>query len=506
MNGKKRLLLVYPAMGMSGALVRHLPLSLLYAAADALKSGFSADIVDVRLDPSGWRENIAARLSADTILVGISVMTGTPVSGALEITRWIKQHYPDLPVVWGGPHVTFCGDEVLFEQGIDFAVSGYGSKVLCRLACNLRGDSDALPLELIPGLICREPETSVARSVPPDNTFELLDFRDIPYQLIESDLPRYGQLDMSERIFPLYSSMGCPYRCSFCSSPAQYSGMEKKYLPISPGEVVDHIEYVHKRYGAGYIYFIDDDSFVDLAHVAAIIDGIDRRGIRVRLGFRGARVDEILRMDDEFLSKLVASGTSILHIGAESGSQRMLDLMRKGCTVADILEVNLRLAKHPEIVAAYNWVVGTPGETLDDLRQTRELILQLLDENPAAIIFAPNMYRPLPGTELYELALKHGYRRPERLEEWAEVEVEGGFRPDWISPEFARTVEMMRVTSYFIDDKPLKLQTGNTLAYRMLRIAAWLYGPLARLRFRHGITAILVEQRLFAWFVGRMRG
>ena len=493
-------------MGLSGALVRHMPLSLLYAATDALKAGFAVEIVDVRLNPTAWQKDIAARICDETLLVGISVMTGTPVGSALQITRWLKEHYPALTVVWGGPHVTFCGAEVLDEPGIDFAVCSYGSLPLCRLGCHLRGDGDALPLEEIPGLVYRDTATSAVHLVLPDNSFELPDFHDIPYHLIEADMARYGQLDAAERIFPLYSSVGCPYRCSFCSSPAQYAGMDKKYLPVPPQEVADHIEYVHRIYQAGYIYFIDDDSFVDLAHVAAIINEIKRRGVKVRLGFRGARVDEILRMDDDFLSGLAAAGTAIMHIGAESGSQRILDLMRKGCTVADILEANRRLARHPEIMAAYNFVVGTPGESLDDLRQTRELIMRLLKENPAAIIFAPNMYRPLPGTELYELAVQHGYRRPERVEEWIDVEVEGAFRPPWISLEFARMVEMMRVTSYFIDNKPLKLRTGNTFRYRMLTIAARIYGPLARLRFRHGITSFLVEQSLFAWFAERMRG
>lgn len=502
----RRLLLVYPSMGMSGALVRHIPLSLLYAAIDALKAGFAVDIVDVRLNPAGWREDINRRISGDTILVGISVMTGTPVRSALEITRWLKAQHPGLPVVWGGPHVTFCGAEVLAEPDIDFAVCSYGSLPLCRLACHLRGDSDALQLQQIPALLFRDVVTAEVRSNPLDHTFEIPDYRDIPYHLVEAELDRYGQLDAAERIFPLYSSMGCPYHCSFCSSPAQYAGMEKKYLPISAHEVVDHVEYVHSRYSAGYIYFIDDDSFVDLAHVTAIIDEIARRGIHVRLGFRGARVDEILRMDDDFLSKLAAAGTTILHIGAESGSQRMLDLMRKGCTVADIVQVNRRLARHPEITAAYNWVVGVPTETVEDLKKTRDLILLLLQENPAAIIFAPNTYRPLPGTELYELAAGHGYQRPERPDDWINIEVEGDFRLPWLSSEFNRMVEMMRVTSYFIDDKPLKLNTGNTLQFRLLRFATYFYGPVARFRFRYGIATFLLEQRLFAWFVNRMRG
>lgn len=503
-SGNKKILLIYPTMGMSGALVRHIPLSLLYVAVDAIKAGFIIDVIDIRLNPAGWREEIKACVCDNTLLVGISVMTGSPVKSALDTTRWLKGQYPALPVVWGGPHVTFCGAEILEDKNIDFAISSYGSLPLCRLAKYLRGDADALSLEKIPGIVYRD-DSSVICSVPPENIFELTDFKDIPYHLIETDLDRYGQLDVAGRIFPIYSSMGCPYHCAFCSSPAQYNGMKKKYIAIPVRDVVDHIECIYKLYQAEYIYFIDDDSFVDIDHVSAIIDEIQQRGIKVKLGFRGARVDEILLMDKQFLSKLAAAGTTILHIGAESGSQRVLEIMRKGCSVHDIIEVNRRLAHYPQIIAAYNFIVGIPGESLDDLRLTRELIMRLLEDNPSAIIFAPNMYRPLPGTELYEVALKHGYRRPVKIEEWIDVEVEGVYQPPWISSEFAREVEMMRVTSYFIDDKPLKLETGKTLRFLLLMLVSRIYGPLARLRFRHGITSFLIEQHVFKWFVRLIR-
>lgn len=501
----KRLLLIYPAMGMSGALVRHLPLSLLYVAIDAIKAGFAIDIVDVRLNPTRWREDIASRISSDTLLVGISVMTGTPVRSALEITRWVKEQNPRLPVVWGGPHVTFCGAEVLAEPNIDFAVCSYGSQPLCRLACHLRGDSEALPLNDIAGLVFRDPLNGVVQAVPPACSFEAVDFRDIPYHLIASDLSQYGQLDTAERIFPLYSSMGCPYQCAFCSSPAQYSNLPKKYECLSPTEVVNHIEAVHKVYGATYIYFIDDDSFVDLSHVTKILDEMERRLICVKLGFRGARVDEILRMDDAFLARLASAGTTILHIGAESGSQRMLDLMKKNITVENIVEVNQKLARHLEITAAYNWLFGLPGETLDDLRLTRQLVLRLIADNPSAIIFAPDKYRPLPGTELYELAVKYGYARPVRLEDWIDVEVEGDYRMPWYSDQTIAMLNMMQVTSYFIDNKLVKLDTGKTFKYWALKIIGRLYSPFARLRYRFGVTLFLFEFYLFNAVVRRMR-
>jgi len=497
MGARKRILLLYPLMGLSGAYVRHLPLSLLYAAIGSIGEGFEIDLIDTRLHPDSWRSEVAGRITAETILAGISVMTGTPISSALEISRWLKQEYPQIPIVWGGPHVTFNGGTVLAESSIDYAVSGYGSTPLASLAKNLRGDDNAPPLTEVAGLSFRDGSAGGIVMIPQDDVHEVVAYREIPYHLVEGDLRRYGQLETGEIIFPLYSAMGCPYHCSFCSSPAQYRQMKDRYSPLLPEEVADHIEYVSRTYGATYIYFIDDDSFVNTGHVETIIDEILRRGIQVKLGFRGARINEILRMDDSYLAKLAAAGTDILHIGAESGSQRMLELMNKNCTVADILEVNRKLARHPEITAAYNWLIGLPGETLEDLAATSELIMKLIADNRSAIIFSPNKYRPLPGTELYQAAVEFGYSPPKDLAGWAIVENEGDFRPSWYSPEFARMIDMIQVTSYFVDDKLSKVHVGSTFKYAVIRFLGRLYSPVARFRLRHGISACLIEYRLY---------
>lgn len=492
---QKRILLIYPEMGMSGAYVRHLPLSLLYAAVDSLKAGFAIDIVDARLCPDSWQEEIRKAIGSDTILAGVSVITGTAVSSALKITRWLKQSYPSLSTLWGGPHANFNPENILTEQSVDYVISGYGSRPLAELASAIASASAQVPA--ISGLTFRDPADDAIVTLPPAPLFEYHDFRDIPYHLVEPFMDQYGQLDRSERVFPLYSTLGCPYNCTFCSSPRLYRDIPKKYEMIPPQEVADHIEHLVSRYHATYIYFIDDDSFVDLSHVEAIIDEIEKRRLTVKLGFRGARIDEITRMDDGYLSRLARRGTDILHIGAESGSQRMLDLMGKNLTVEEIIGVNRKLAKHPEIKAAYNWIIGLPGETIEDLAATRALVLQIVKDNPSAIIFPPNKYRPLPGTRLYPEAVAHGYVPPGSQDAWGNVEVEGDFIPPWYSPRFAATVNMMQVAAYFIDRKFFTLSTGSRIKDLLLRIASCLYRPLAMLRYRYGITALLIEHWLY---------
>ncbi|MEW5758302.1 MAG: radical SAM protein [Candidatus Omnitrophota bacterium] len=499
----KKILLVYPKLGMPGSLVRHLPLSLLHAAVDSIKRGFEVDIADIRLFPDSWHKVLKEKINSDTFLVGLSVMTGAPIKNALEISRWIKKTFPKIKIVWGGPHATFNGRDIMSEDSVDYVIAGYGSESLSLLAEHLSSPRYELQFESIPGLIFRKDNFIIENSLKPQ--FENIYYKDIPYFLIESDLDKYGQLDKKERIFSIYSSLGCPYNCSFCSSPAFYKMIQKKYELLPVNDVVDHIEFVKKQYKATYIYFIDDDSFVSSFHIESIIDEINQRKLDIKIGFRGARINEIGSMSDEFLNKLSKAGTNIMHVGAESGSQKILDLIDKNITVKDILNANKKIARQPLIKVAYNWIIGFPGEGLEDLRHTQKLMLQIVKDNPNAIIFMPNKFHPLPGTRLFDVALKYGYQRPSKLEGWIDMEMESDYRPPWLASGIANMINMMQVASFFIDDKLFKINTGNSLRFKLLRFLARLYGPFAKLRMKYGISEFLFEYKIFNWYASRFR-
>ncbi|GAB6037016.1 hypothetical protein JCM15519_15750 [Fundidesulfovibrio butyratiphilus] len=503
MKSKKKILMVFPPLGMSGSFVRHAPISLLYASSRLVKQGFDVEVFDARLCASTWREELLARLDASVFLVGISVMTGAPVMRAVEIAEVVKRHDPGISVVWGGPFATF-NPEVILEQdpNTDYVVSGYGALPFFTLVETLLRDQ---PLPRIPGVTMRGEDGGLV-STPADwSAHEIVEYQDIPYDLIK-DYSVYGQLDNKKVIFSLYSAMGCPYRCAFCSSPALYKNIKKdRWIPYSSTDVVDHIQHVVENYGAEYIYFIDDDSFVDLDHVERIIDLIAQRNIKVGLGFRGARINEIKKMSHDFIDKLVDSGTDILHIGAETGSDRLLEMVRKNCTVADILECNRKLAKHSRIRSFYNFILGLPTETMDDLKATCRLMLRLIEENPRCIISTPNLFRPLPGTELFD-KVRSGwnFQPPKTLEEWGNVEVETGYDLPWVSPANMHFISMMLMSSYFIDNKINKMETGNTMFIRVLKLLNALYGPIARFRLKHGIDRFLLERKAYDLVKGFM--
>jgi anaerobic magnesium-protoporphyrin IX monomethyl ester cyclase len=491
----RRIIMVYPSLGFSGTYVKHMPLSLLYATVEVVKAGYDVEIFDQRLCEDNWQTELGKMLGDDVLVLGISVMSGTPITNAIQIGRFVKAAFPNINVVWGGPHATFYPETILDQEwSADYVVSGYASQTFHQLVTCLSEGTE-------PGSIRNvswRSDDGVVRNPGMDQAFEEIDYREIPYHLIP-DFSVYGQVDQDRIIFSMYSSLGCPYMCSFCSSPAQYSTIDgKKWVKLPPEEVADHLQMVVEKYGANYVYFIDDDSFPSLKHVEGIIDEINRRGIDVKLGFRGARINEIKRMSDEFLSKLAEAGTDIMHIGAETGSNRILQLIRKDCTVDDIIECNEKLARHPEITAGYNFLMGVPTETLEEVKQTRDLMMRLVRDHKNCIIFPPNKFRPLPGTELYDLARdKWNYEMPDTLDEWSKIEVEGNANSDWYSPAQQRFFNLMLISSYFIDNKVMKLTSGRTLFYKVMRMLNVLYRPIALFRMKYGFSRFLLEYHVY---------
>ncbi len=494
-NAKPLVILIQPQMGLSGEFSRHPPLSLLFVASALKKLGMRTEILDTRVVEENWRDRLRSLLAQNPLWVGFTVMAGFPVEHSLEISRFIKENSA-VAIVWGGALPTVDAASCLNDANVDFAVAGSGieSTRLLTLAFLHGQQHDCETLKKIPGLAYKQGGELFFN--PRFHGFEHVSYTDLPYELI-SDYSVYGQIGSSERIFPIYSAYGCPYRCAFCISPALYREFAPKWVPVAAAETVDHMEFLQREHGATTIYFYDDDSFVNLEHIRAVVTDMKRRGISLKLSFRGARVDEIKRMDDEFLDLLSETGTEMLHIGVESGCQRVLDLFQKGIKVADIIEINRKLARHKKLIAAYNWIIGTPSETLDEIKQTTRLLTQLIKENPRCFIFQPNIFRVVPGAVLGEKAKEMGYLAPASLDDWIKAEIEQNISAPWLSAEICQLIKMLQVVAYFVDEKATLLLRTGSFKDRLIRFASKLYQPLARFRFKSGFSRLLIEAECF---------
>jgi len=492
------ILLIYPQLGSWDDVLRDIPLSLIYAATHSVKRGFKVQIVDLRLWGDNWRQAIAPVLQEGCSLVGLSVMTGNPINTSLRISRYIKDKY-EVPIVWGGPHPTILPEQTLENPYIDFVIRDWGSKALCQLVEHLKGGP--VGKEEILGLGYKE--NGQVRLSPPQTCFEMLDFRDLPYHLVDISGENYNRLKSGDLLFPIYTSMGCPYQCNFCMAPAVYEKIKsKKWVAYDADYVLDHIQYLASRYQFNRLQVYDDESFVDLDRMYNLLTGYIKRGFnkKFKLDFRGVRINDLDRMDDDYFRLLVEAGVEFMAIGMESGSPRILKLMNKGITVDQIIRVNWRLARYPSLKPHYNFFCGIPGETIESLIETKELLLQLVKEHPTCYLGYGAHWKPIPGSVLAEVAVKdYGLKLPSSLEEWVAIDTFDSAPPvyPWYTPKMRNMIALLAVAGMVLDHKA-KDMTGNLgpVLGRMVYYLVVLYRPLLRLRLRFNFTGLLLEAKL----------
>ena len=487
-------------------LSRDIPLSLIYAASHSVKKGHAVRLLDLRNIGGDWRDNVLKELRQGYGLIGLSVMTGLPITKCADISKFVKEH-TDAPIVWGGPHPTILPEQTLREPYIDYVVRDWGSVALCELADYL--ESGAPARESILGLGYKE--NGECRLSPPQTCFEMLNWQDLPYDLVDFSHAGYSRLQGSIKTFPIFTAMGCPYTCAFCMSPAVYKKISgKKWVAYDLDYLFGHIDHLAAHYDFDALQVLDDDSFVDLERMRAFLKELIRRGYntRFKIEFRGGRVNELDRMDDEMLSLLCEAGTEMIFIGVESGSDRSLKAMKKGISVEQILRVNRKLARFPVLKPHYNLMFGIPGETLEDVLKTKELILQLIAEHPQCFIGLPGIWKPVPGSVLADIAAsEYNLALPDALEAWAGVDSFDAepLRYPWFTRGMAEMINLIALASLLLDGKIRHFSPafGPLLSF-LLRLTQKLYRPVLLWRLKHNYTAFLLEFRVWNFSFKRL--
>ena len=493
-------LMIYPILGSMDAMVVDLPLSVLYASAESVKRGYNIKVLDLRTVKTGWKQALDACFEEGVMLAGISVMTGKPLENAREVSQYIKAKYPQTMIVWGGPHVTVL-PETIEEPFIDFLVRGYGSISTADLIDNLKNGSRNL--SDIQGLSYYDDEGQIVQT-PRSTSHEGIRFDEIPYDLVDVNSSHYLHTYNQKRMFPIFSAIGCPYRCSFCVHPRIYREINgAKWVAYPDDEIINHILHVQKKYGANHIVFMDDTSFPDIRRMEHLFHMIIEKNINITMEFRGARINEIDRMSDEFLDLMVEAGGRVVMVGVESGSPHILKEFQKGITKEQILRANQKLARHPEISPHYNFIYGAPGETYEDLLETKEVALQLLDENPNAFFGFGGDWKPIPGTKLLEKAMEDypNFIVPKTLDEWIEMDSSDAgkkiYHP-WYTRRQNNLIMLLQLSSFVIDDKIIRESEGNnTPLFIILRMMARIYKPIAMFRLRFNVHQFMFEYKLW---------
>lgn len=214
----------------------------------------------------------------------------------------------------------------------------------------------------------------------------------------------------------------------------------RKWRAMEPDTVLDHLKRIIKDYDLRGFLFTDDHFFIDMNRAYGILEAIVRADLNISISKLQIRADTICKMGGEFFELLVRAGVRRVSVGVESGSQRMLDLIKKDLSVEEVIEANHKLIPYP-IVPVYLFMMGLPTETPEEFAKSVRLAVQLTDENPRAVKTF-NIYTPYPGTKLYEMCVQLGLREPQRLGDWPrfnfrKVHDEAG----WIGRKMKKLVE-----------------------------------------------------------------
>jgi anaerobic magnesium-protoporphyrin IX monomethyl ester cyclase len=458
-----------------------LPLSVLCPASPLDRQGYQVMIVDQFANPN-WERDFRNALSERPICLGMTCMTGPQILRAIEAARLAKALHPGLPVVWGGIHASLLPEQTLRHDAADVVVVGEGEATFAALVEALR---DETPLSNVEGIMYKE--DGRIRFTPERSFIDIDKEPPLAYHLLDMDQYRRRLFGVDHVTFN--SSRGCLFRCAFCWDPVMH---KRKWRAMEPETVLDHLQQIIRDYGIRGFLFTDDHFFIDMKRARGIIEGIVRLGLDVTISKLQIRADTICRMDTEFLDLMVRAGVKRFTVGIESGSQRVLDLIKKDMTVEQALEANRKLAPFP-IIPLYLFMMGMPTETPDELRESIVLADRMIADNPkAAKTF--NIYTPYPGTELYGIAVQRGLKVPERLEDWAQFNFRNVQKDaDWIEPETKRLVE-------YLDFPLMFLGTNFTRPYRatnrLVVSLGKLYAPVARYRVENMDVRFPIESKV----------
>lgn len=405
-----------------------MPLALVALASALDRSKVDVVIIDGRLEDDPVRAVVDAADGA--ICVGITVLTGAPIHDALAVSRALEQRRPGCPVVWGGWHPSLFANECLDQPSIGIVVTGQGEETFREIVDRLIAGEE---IGGCPGTVVRGADESVviatARALRDLNEFPAHDYSLLPVE-------RYFALKGAKQI-DYISSQGCRFRCAFCADPAVFA---RDWTGLHPERIADEVAFLHQRYGMADLAFQDETFFTSAQRVDALAEQLLARGLSFTWTAT-LRADQACRLGEPLFAKAVRSGLRRVMVGVESGSQEMLDRLKKDIKIEQV-RVTADLCARHGVGAIFNFIVGFPGESEQSVQATLALAKHLRRSN-AEFETPIFYYRPYPGNPMADESAAQGYVFPRGLAEWADFDYVGGRGP-WITPARWQRVERFK--------------------------------------------------------------
>lgn len=373
--------------GWQGGVEKGLPypnIGIAYLVSALKENGHDAAVLDMNNQVISDAQIAAYLGKCDITLVGLSVKTAT-MESARQIGRRIKANYPAIPIIVGGPHATVAAPSVVSEPWVDYVFLGEGEVVLPDLCTRL---DKGLPVAGLDGvLVCAggNPDLVAVARVKELDTLAYPDYLGFGAAVHEA----------LRRSYPLVTSRGCPYKCTYCSV-SRISG--DRVRTRSAAHVVAELSWARNRYGATAFEVVDDSFNVDMDRAKAICRLLIEQRLEMSWSCpNGIRAD---RIDAELAALMSESGCNSVMVGVETADPELLSSIKKGESL-EAIERGIALLKEGGLGVGGFFIIGLPGDCFRAQEQSVEFARR------TGISAHFNMLVPYPGTEVYDWVCKN---------------------------------------------------------------------------------------------------
>ncbi|OGL48721.1 MAG: hypothetical protein A2161_05555 [Candidatus Schekmanbacteria bacterium RBG_13_48_7] len=317
-------------------------------------------------------------------------------------------------------------------QEIDIGVLGEGEYTLLEICRKFENGESMLR---IPGTIVRSNNTIEFNS--PRELEKDIDNFPIPDRGLFGDLHRYSHTPFrgSKFTVSMISSRGCPFSCAYCDQ----SIFGRTWRGHSPERVIEEIELIKKNFGANFISFEDDNFLLDKKRSMEFCGLLKQRNTGIEWGC-SVRINSL---DDKILDAMKSAGCRVIYIGIETGTSRILEILNRNISLDQVRE-GVKRVKSKGIKIYGSFILGFPGETLDEIMHTIDFSLELPLDGVSYFLFTP-----YPNIKLREMALKNG----SVSQNWADYSTHPGrlpYIPNDIAEKELLKLQMLAYRKFFL--------------------------------------------------------
>jgi len=359
-------------------------------------------------------------------VAGVSCLTNL-LFDTLETARTVKRTCPDVPVVLGGYHTQLYPLETLAQPAVDAVVLGAGEDPFLEL---VRGLAATGRIPRVPGVITRPEQLQ-------DLSAEIRTVQDparppFPARHLTPYRKYYAATSVASPSTLMMTSFGCPFRCIFCNT-----SRIQKIVSRSPRRMAEEFQ-ACADLGIREVALLDENFTVHRARAMDFAEELRSRGLALAWNIK-SRVDHL---DADLLRSLRSAGCGSIHFGVESGDPGMLRKIRKDIT-PDQVRRAFRLARDAGMGVTAAFMIGFPDEDRDQIERTISFALEL---DPDYVQFSVTI--PLPGTDLYRMAMERGLYREDHWRRFAASPTAGFRPPGWYETFSAGELEELLDSAY----------------------------------------------------------